>query len=455
MPLPDLYQATRAIRRLIEVQASLAYNSTPGSVQTSAASPQDPALGTDPVVNVYLFHLIENAHYKNQPPRKGTGSVPIRLSPIGLDLHYVLTTRVPDAGNEDMRVEGEQKLLGIVSKIVHDFPNISDEVLDAMGISIPILGEGNRFDLILRPVGLEEATSFWTADDTHLVRPSLFVEARVVQLEPEEPQVVPGIVLTLGAFVLAGPGPRLTTSRSQLAFVPPDLPVRRVTAEPARVALFEEGEVPWVTAPDEDAQELLVQNNRLVLEGSGLGRGHRFLELRRVGAALVRVDLEPDPADGENVEWRFEVLPNRISMSFLTEVTPADGPPEPLFPGIYTARLVIEEEPRGRVSNQIAFAVIPQITAVALVSGDVYSITVMGAYLQPPPDVEIDFDLVVGDQRFELVPPLDFDASGEFTIFDASTIRFQRATTPGDVFPLPINLTINGAQATPAWLEGP
>lgn len=447
MPLPDLHRVTKAIRALIEDKASLAFDGLPGSVKTSGASPQDGVSGTDPVVNVYLFHLMENAHYKNQPPRKGSGPVPIQHIPIGLDLHYVVTTRVPDAGTDDLRVEGEQRLLGIVSKVVHDFPVVSDSLL-----TTPILGEGNHFDLILRPVGLEEAVNFWHADETHLARPSLFLEARVVQLEPEEPRILPGVVLSLGTFVLPGPGPRLSSSKSQLAFVPPGQPVRKVTAEPARVALFEDGADPWLIAPDAAAQQLIVQNNRLELQGSGFGSGHRFLELRRVGAAPVRVDLERDPAGIVNAEWSFEVGASSIRFGFFTSLTDATGTDVPMRPGVYTARALLEEEPRARVSNQLAFAVVPQIRGVTAVGGDLFSITIMGAYLT---DSTLDIELVVGDQIFELVALVDLNASGEVAVLDASTLRFRRATAPGDTFPLPVNLTINGAGATPAWLEGP
>jgi hypothetical protein len=447
MALPDLHRVTRAIRTLIEDKASLAFDGVPGSVKSSGASPQDSVSGTDPVVNVYLFHLTENAHYKNQPPRKGSGPVPIQHIPIGLDLYYVVTTRVPDAGTDDLRVEGEQRLLGIVSKVVHDFPIVSDSLF-----TTPILGEGNHFDLILRPVGLEEAINFWHADETHLARPTLFLEARVVQLEPEEPQILPGVVLTLGAFVLPGPGPRLSSSKNQLAFVPPGQPVRKVAAEPARVALFEDGQAPWLTAPVAAAQLLIQQNNRLELQGTGFGSGHRFLELRRVSAAPVRVDLERDPSGLVNAEWSFAVTASSIRFAFFTSVTDATGTDVPLLPGIYTARVLLEQEPRASVSNQLAFAVVPQIRGVTALGGDLFSIVVMGAYLT---DSTLDLELVVGDQIFELVALADLDASGEFAVFDASTLRFRRPTVPGDTFPLPVNVTINGAGATPAWLEGP
>ena len=133
-------------------------------------------------------------------------------------------------------------------------------------------------------------------------------------------------------------------------------------------------------------------------------------------------------------------------------MTDATGTDVPLLPGIYTARVLLEEEPRPRVSNQLAFAVVPQIRGITALGGDLFAIVIMGAYLT---DSTIELELVVGDQIFELVALADLDASGEFAVFDASTLRFRRPTVPGDTFPLPVNVTINGAGATPAWLEGP
>jgi hypothetical protein len=436
MPIPNLFLVTDAIRNLIESQASIAYSA---AVDVTVTSPQEEST-TNPSVNVYLFHLIEDAHYKNQPQRNGSGPVPIQHVPIGLNLHYVITVRVPDSPT---RVASEHKLLGIVAKIIHDFPIVTQDVLTEA-----ILEEDDRFDLILRPVSLEETINFWAADDTHVTRPSLFVEARVIQLEPEPPQILPGIVLTLGTFVFAGRGPRLVTSRNQLAFVPPGFGVQRVSAEPARVALHE--------APFPG--EAFENNNRLTLVGSGFGRGHRFLELARIGDTeedRVRViDLEPNPplvSPNDNDDWTFEIRPDSISLSFFTSVFDATGAEKDFLPGLYTARVVLEEEPRKSVSNQIVFAVVPQITEIAATAAaNVYTLTISGAYLDSD---DVELVLVVGDQVFtEAVSP---DNPGQYTIDDGTNLTFHIPPPTAEDFPIPVNLTANGAQATPAWVEAP
>jgi hypothetical protein len=445
MPLPDLYMVTNAIRSLIATQASLAYNGTAGSVDVTVVSPQDESgTLTTPVVNVYLFHLIEDAHYKNQPARNGSGPVPIQHIPIGLDLHYVITVRVPDS---DTRVASEHKLLGIVAKILHDFPIVTQDIL-----TDPILGADDHFDLILRPVSLEETINFWASDETHVTRPSLFVEARVIQLEPEPPQILPGIVLTLGTFIFAGPGPRLVTSRSQLAFIPPGFGLQRVSAEPARVALHVQTQDPFPsTVTTEKEQDAIRQNNRLTLEGSGFGRGHhRFIELARIGdttGAPVRIDLDPSP--GVNDKWDLAISSEEIGLSFFTTVTDADGNAQSFVPGMYTARVVLDDDPRTSVSNQLVFAVVPQVLEVTSGTPDVHSLVLTGTYL----NASVDVVLVVGDQIMKQVTALA--NPGDFTVVDPSTVAFQIAPPAPTDFPIPVNLTVNGAQATPAWVEAP
>lgn len=451
MPLPDLWMVTAALQDVIKTKAAEAYLGA-GSVDVTVGSPQEEdTSGTTPIINIYLFHVIENAHYKNQPARTGSGPVPIQHIPIGLDVHYVLTVRAPDGA---MRMQVEHRLLGITAKVVHDYPIITRGIL----FDQTILEEDDRFDLILRPVSIEESMNFWAGDDTKVTRPSLFVEARVIQLEPEPPQILPGIVLTVGTFVFAGRGPRITSSRNQIAFVPPGFSVTRVSAEPARVALHEQEFDPFSNEiVDTNTQDLIRLNNRLTLVGSGFGRGHRFLELRRVGdnepnAARV-LDLEPDqtlPAIDRNANWKFEVFADRISLSFFTTARDRNLVLTNFVPGIYTARVLLEQEPRAQVSNQTVFAVIPQVVDIDPQGGDVHELTIAGDYLQ---NTETEVVLVVGDLVFTEVASVA--APGQFTITGADTLEFQIATpAPGDL-PLPVNLTVNSAQATPAWVEDP
>jgi hypothetical protein len=449
MPIPNLFMVTDAIRNLIASQATIAYA---GPVDVTVVSPQEDSGSTNPSVNVYLFHLIEDAHYKNQPQRSGTGPVPIRHVPVGLNLHYVITVRVPES---ETRVASEHKLLGIVAKIVHDFPIVTQDVLTEA-----ILDDDDRFDLILRPVSLEETINFWAGDDTHVTRPSLFVEARVIQLEPEPPQVFPGIVLSVGTFVVASRGPRLVSSRNQLAFVPPGFGVQRVSAEPARVGLHVRGQDPFsAEVIDTAARDAIRENNRVTLTGSGFGRGHRFLELTRIGDTqpnpLRVVDLEPAPtipSPDNNVDWAFDVRADGIGLSFLTEVFVVGGAARPMFPGLYSARVVIQEEPRSSTSNPIVFAVVPQVIDVDPTgTPNVYTLDITGSYLNDALNVEVA--LIVGDQLFERVTTVS--APGQFRVVNGSQLEFMIAPPVAADFPIPVNLTVNGAQATPAWVEGP
>ena len=473
MPLDSLSSVTRAIKQLIEPRATAAFGATVTVTPFSAqATPDSLANGT--VVNVYLFHVVENSHYKNQPPRGGSGPVPIQHVPLSLDLFYVINARVPASEEEIEAALSEQQLLGIVGKIIHDNPVVTDALIPVPPTDPPILGEGNGFDLILRPVAIEEALSFWSSDENRLSRLSLFVEARVILLRPEKPTTASGTVLQLGAFTLAGAGPLLTTSRSELAFIAPGFGLQRVRAEPARVALFETAvppDVPWNPADEPDPeteQPFLLQNNRLVLVGASLGRRPRFLDVARAGEPFVRIALDEDPLDPDNPEWAISATSSEISLRFHTSVVDAnDVLFEDFVPGIYTARVVVEEEPpprpanqigpalTPRTSNQIAFAVVPQVKFITPGTLSRYDIRLVGMYLETDFDLnELDLSLAVGKEVLTYVAGTT-PGPGEFVVTANNNIQFRRTPVGGEAFPMPINLTINGAQSTPSWITGP
>lgn len=442
MPLDSISRVTEAVMDLIAPRATAKFGM---AVMTSPLSPQNAPSGS-PFVNVYLFHVIESAHYKNQPPRRGSGDVPIQFVPLGLDLHYVVTTHIPDDSSSDMAALDQQRLLGIVAKIIHDNPVVTDGLL-----SSPILGEGNGFRLVHRPVPLDEAIGFWSSDEDRLTRLSLFIEASVVLVEPEVSTQVTGTVLSLGAFVQAAPAPQLLCSRSQLTFSPPGFAAQTANAEPARVALFDGVNDPWgAPAPTPLVQERLQLNNRLIVDGSALGSpGQRVLELRAVGTE-DRTRLKLDPPDSANSDWEIAIASGSITLRFFTTATDVEGNSVEFIPGLHTIRLSIEDGPFPRASNELAFALIAQIQSVTHNSGNEYTITVLGAYLQA---AGIEIALSVGS---EILQPDDPVVPGTFLVTGPNTIVFERDPPVGessDDFPMPVNLTINGVAATPAWLE--
>ena len=80
---------------------------------------------------------------------------------------------------------------------------------------------GNSIQVILRPVSPEDAVGFWATEDQQLTTLSAYYEVRVIFLEPELPRTVPGIVLSLGAYLQQLGSPDLRTSASTTRFTLP------------------------------------------------------------------------------------------------------------------------------------------------------------------------------------------------------------------------------------------
>jgi hypothetical protein len=463
MALTDISVVTRSIINLIERNLLDRF----GQAAVGTAAPPDSSATANNLINVFLYHLIEEAHYKNFPPLfpatvAGEGSAsqtPIQLAPMGVALHYVITAQ--QGSNQDVEdppgvnAQREQKLLGFVAKTLHDYPIVSDstkvagQLLFDDPLTNPGPGPDNQIHLALRPVTIEQSLGFWGVQNAKIARLSLFVEARVILLEAERPKVAPGVVLSVGDFVFVGAGPQLVASESTVRFRPPTTPAAtpndklpKALASPARVAIFDQTAIPGTVPAD---------NNRLILTGSGLGPRKRFLFLRR---PEFEAKIALDPVDPGNTDWQIDATSTRIAMRVRPEVTSepigsATGGVKTFVPGIYAARVSVEvDEQRPRVSNEIAFALTPQIASITK-AADIYTLTIVPAagYLQTP---AIEIQLAAGSEVLtsSTAAPDPAHPEGEFQVTGGSTIAFTRKSTE----PAAVRLVVNGAAAPPFWI---
>ena len=90
MSLLDLGAVTRTLLKIIDlsVNASPAWPPLPSPKLTTSPMPPDKLTG-DPVAGLYLYHLSEDAAFKNRPPPAGVEE--LRYTPMALDLYYVLS----------------------------------------------------------------------------------------------------------------------------------------------------------------------------------------------------------------------------------------------------------------------------------------------------------------------------------------------------------------------------
>src|SRR5206468_137908 len=122
MALLDLSLVTKTLVEVVK-RAINASPAKPGGVINITGLPPDRLGDLDNAVGIYLYHCVEEAAIKNAYWR-GRPQQPIRFSPIGLNLHYIVS-----AHSKNELSEGpyrEQLLMGLTTKALHDYPIIDD-----------------------------------------------------------------------------------------------------------------------------------------------------------------------------------------------------------------------------------------------------------------------------------------------------------------------------------------
>jgi|GEM_PF-3197457 len=473
MSLTDLSRVTQTLLNLL--QQVVARDTNIGTIEFSAAPPDDTAATLPNVISVYLFHATEDPHGKSWTPHEAIGAaVPVQHTPLALCLYYLVTatSSVTDDGTSN-RTLIEQRLLGYVARALHDYPLVDDDtVVPAVPpapANAPVLqtanldGAGNTIQIILRPVTIDETVNFWSAEQDRIARMSLFYEVRVILFETPRLEGSAPPVLSVAEFVSVSDRVTIVRARSLMGFAlpaghpleDPTTPFRFFEASPARPTLFPAGAVPLSVPP---------RNNRVTFEGAGF-RGDRVSlsltgpmaeganppETRRARISLSR-PVNPD--------WEIEADGARVSLSLRTTVADEDGVTLTLYPGIYRTRIVVgmqmsnQSPPRylEQSSPEYAIAVAPQIASVAPIGGPAaarrFRITLHGAYLRD----ELDVVLTAAGRR--MIRDADLTVAGhfDFTAGNPDRIDFAVDTT---VFasPLSLQLVINDAEAPPAWGE--
>jgi hypothetical protein len=347
--------------------------------------------------------------------------------------------------------------MGYVLKTLHDFPAIT--AATSINGQSPfflanITAPDNDIELIMRPVGIEEVINFWSSDQDNVPPISAFFEARVIMLDAEPPEVLPGVVLTVGNYVFASTAPSLTGSNNDVRFFPPGgLPLVRLTADPARVALFN-GPAPF--GDDRD------KNNRLTLVGSSLSGDRTILIIQREGKKS-RLDLTEAalPGSTTNVDWAPDIRSNTIAISVQRTFIDKDTAlTVTLVPGFYSLRVQViplgffnaPDQIRERASDGVAIAITPQIMDVDSTGAPTYVLRLLGDYVQYGPS-QLDVELAVAGQVLKDVGSTGTVAAGKFKrgvsgVF--GTVTFQLAAVPTQ--PVPVQLVVNGTTAPPVWI---
>jgi len=396
-----------------------------------SAEPREELNGPS-TVGIYLYHITEAAHFKNAAPVSSV--LPIRFTPMGLNLFYQLTAHSDT--QDDPGIFREQLLTGLAMKALRDFPVIDDstEIGGLKVFPVDLQGTDNRFRISLQPISPTESVSFWAPGKLPM-RLAAYYQASVVLLEPEKPALRAGRVLKYSIFTFTRGAPRLDGSRATITFtIPGDTSTTSVESQPAEVSVRNlvtntGGELSFIGSDlTGDATTLLIKNKR-------------FSEPEEVG-----------------IEWGVTATEGQI----FAAVHPTAGSNR-ILPGIYSAmarvttrRLDADNKIRtfNKTSNEAPFIVTPRIDNISA-PDPAGVVTVTGAVYQDP-DLDIEsVEIFVGPNRVPLKAAALLNA-GEFEVVNTTTLRFRYpipGINPGET--VPFRLLINGAESAPNWVVAP
>ena len=422
MPLHDIASVTKAIIDLIDLKLRPVLGLPPG---TTITLPLPPDKMTADGLSFFLYHLQENASYKNLPS-PGKDNPPVRFAPMGLNLFYQLSAgHPPEKELTDNEVYRDQLMMGVAMKTLHDHPEISE------------LGYENRFKIVLQPISYNEAVNNWTAGTSPL-RLAAYYEVSVILLEPEEPTSYAGRVLQYGAFVFPEGTPWLFSSQNLLAFTLPDgITMQQVLVQPAQT--------PY--------------GSTVEFHGAGFTGDH--IEL------LLFSPYWQGAARAET--WDLALAGgNRITATIReTVVLEKDGSTVEAPPGLYAARIRVVRSralPNGTVrefgqlSNQVPFTVSPRIDTVS--GPDPGGIVSATGYIFPPaePPVEDeDLQVYLGENRLFRgdAPP----GPGNFITPTNTSLELRLPDPMPEAWVsgryIPLRILVNGAESPPNWIEVP
>lgn len=452
MALLDLASVTRSFMKLLAENINQSYYDELMPVVTVTAQAPDKVGAVDNTLSVFLYHVAEDPYYKNfEGP--GSGDRNIARTPMALCLYYILTPHHEGGDPEDNPLF-QQTLMGYALKTLHDYPIVTDDT--TIG-GVAILHEDmddshNPIQIILRPVGPEDALAFWGSEDQQTARLAAYYEVRVILLEPDEPTTVVAPVLSLGTYLYQLGTPHLQGSSSQLPFTLPTSAggsSQLVTLTPARVS----------TDPGENPP-----HNQLELVGHNLAGGQaRQLWLRN--AAFTTGPLPIDLALTNNTDngWAMTVSDGKLVLDLSETLYYLDDNDDEqsitLLPGIYTTFLRVQMSERmvadqlvpiTNDSNEIALVVIPRIASATPDGGtNKVDVSIVTTFELNEPTLELR--LYVDGQAY--TQNTGTAVAGEYEVLGETTLRFHALFDVEVTGEHPIRLVVNGAESAPYWVE--
>lgn len=389
--------------------------------------PEPPALLEPPVegVGLYMYHIVEDPHYKNLPAAGGGTQPPIRYTPMGLKLYYHLSARDGSPTTPQQIALNEQLWMGYAVKALRDNPEINiPSILPAEG--------NNRLRITLNPISPSEAVSFWTAGNSS-IKLSTYYEVSVALLEPEQVETRAGRVLNYGLYTFVEGAPRINSSQNVISYnLPGTLTPQTIRLQPAQVPM---GSV-------------------FVLEGTGFSGN-------TVELLLINQNWS-HPALADSGNWLIQNSATSLTATAFTTADPINGAAAvPILPGVYGAQIRVNRQqtsPDGslnnfeHLSNQCPIVISPRIDTISLADPQ-GRLTVTG-YLFAATDLELRV-YIANNQYSEGT----FNALNEREYAvnpgDATELQIRIPIALVNVQDMPLRIFVNGIESPPAWIPIP
>jgi hypothetical protein len=448
MALLDLSLVTQALINLIQngFSASETWDPT-GSLNPPSVSPLPPDILKTESIGLYLYHVKEEAQYKNLPP-PGNDNPPVRYTPLGVSLYFQMTAH--SILQTDQAALNEQKMFGIAIKTLHDYPAIDDTtvITDLKGnknIVFPLgLRDGqNRLRIMLQPVDHHEAITYWTAGSTPL-RLAAYYTVSVVLIEPEESKSIAGRVLSYGVQTWLSGGPRIEGCNNTLNFqIPGKSETNTVVLSPAQVPFGKE----------------------VLFTGTGFSGDKTDLTLKN---KQWTDEVSVDPS------WELTVSDKGVSIKAQKSITDAEGNIVQILPGIYSAVVKITKkisQSEGSLielenqSNECPFIISPAIESPAdnIFQVPANSTLTIPGYEFPEEKAKEPLfpalDIYIGNRKLTGIKSSDALGAGEFKVVlnNVTNKKEINLKLPGNLDPaivyFQLRIIINGAESSPNWIK--
>jgi len=450
MPVADLYAVTASLRNLVRynVWRIAGINATVTDLPPERAEES----GTSNL-NLHLFHAVEDPSKRNEFAPDALGPFPVKEAPLPLILYYVLTAHSP--GDDPPDIAGQQRLMGLAMKTLHDFPEFDDRlILPTPPLSDPqpvfdpgMRGNQNRIQVFPRQLTPEESINFWSAAQNHTARLTAYYDVRSTLMPPDEVEQRAGLVTSYGLGVAPGGRPRLTgTSSVQTVLLPAALGggTLSTTRSPAEAAI---------------GSTAIPSAARVTATGSDLGDGSAESLILSGPAGEIEVDPLANPG------WAIGLSGDRLSFTLqpsaqvLRDGAIAVLPVPPGLYGLAVARrraLAVSDGPPRSVtsrSNAVPFSVGAAAAAVATLGAPPR----LRIDLAPGVDaqaLEPETEITIAGEVYLRHPPLPPGPvlAGEFGAVSPARIEVMLTFDPGDGETRAVRLGLAGVDCAPFWI---